>query len=297
MFNADMKLVEDFTISRIRKGVDVSIRYMNFALNEKIGLVEGFADFNDQVLTTAVRDSFAGLGAGSINILTFPRNDGGKTAASALNRVRSVGKSDGYTEVVRGTCNVKLMEKADELAEAEAASAELDTEFAEKTAATLKLSIEDLSQTATQIADTVAGHSLQLVEMVTVLHNSNDKITTAAHYEERLVAGDRHMETKDNKIASQTWTINQLNKEKNRLNELVENLFQQGAQKDQEILKLTQRLLDQVTSARDETLKLTQENQTLRNRLSAQRLSVSVAFARGCEFQDRKRKEPEAEAD
>jgi hypothetical protein len=44
--------------------------------------------------------------------MTFSNNDGNHSAASALNRVRTVAESECFTEVVRGTCNPKLLAKA-----------------------------------------------------------------------------------------------------------------------------------------------------------------------------------------
>ena len=48
MYNADQNLLESFTVPRIRKGTDVSIRFSLFVYNETTGAAEGFVEFNDQ---------------------------------------------------------------------------------------------------------------------------------------------------------------------------------------------------------------------------------------------------------
>ena len=119
MFRASQELVENFTRSRLRKGSDVPILFMLFALNEKKGLAEGFVEVCDQVFTTAVHDQLAGLGACTVTVDTFQNNDGNFSAASALNRVRSTAKKEGFSLVEHGVCNPKLRAKADRLMEAE----------------------------------------------------------------------------------------------------------------------------------------------------------------------------------
>jgi hypothetical protein len=147
-------------------------------------------EFNDQTTTNVIKDKFVELGAGSPCVMAFPRNDGDKTAASALQRVLSLSKSDGYIEVVRGECNAKLLKKANELAEADAAAAELHHEFSEKTQAAIQLSLEDLSQTTTQI---VSGVSEITVQMATKeglflqqlhLEKITDNLAASAQYQE-----------------------------------------------------------------------------------------------------------------
>jgi hypothetical protein len=109
MFNVGRNLVENMTADQ----------FLFLAYNEETGVAEGFMEFSEQVRTNTVKDRLADLGAGSISVMTFQNNDGNHSAASALNRVRSVAKSDGFAEVVHGECNTKLMEKADDLVKIE----------------------------------------------------------------------------------------------------------------------------------------------------------------------------------
>ena len=140
-YGANQALVENLTITKLRKGGgDVSIRFQSFAWNQESGHAEGFIEVHDTVSTKVLMERLTELGATCTGIVTFPNRDGDKTAASALNRIKSLSKSDGYVEVVRGECNAKLLKKAEELAEAERAAAELNHEFSEKTQAAIQLS-------------------------------------------------------------------------------------------------------------------------------------------------------------
>jgi hypothetical protein len=221
--------VDNLNTLKTKKGLDVIIQFLSFTYNEQTGAGECFMEFGDQIMTDVIKAGLAELGAGSVIVLTFPRNDGDKTAAAALNRVHIQSKTDGFVEVVRGECNAKLMEKADELAEAEAAAAELDIEFSEKTAATLKHSLEDLSQTTTQIVSGMATKdSLSHLTDITVsqthqLEDINDKIvSTAQYHEECRLAREKVQEAKLN---AQTCMLNKLNQEINGLKDTQLNNY------------------------------------------------------------------------
>ena len=84
-----------------------------------MGFAEGFMEFGDQILTSAVSRRLMELGAASIKLKTFQSNDGNQSAAVALNRVRSLVESKGFVEVVRGECNAHLLKKANELSNKE----------------------------------------------------------------------------------------------------------------------------------------------------------------------------------
>jgi hypothetical protein len=99
------------------------IQFQLFAWSQESGCAEGFLDFSEVLWTNVLKDRLAALEACSITVVTFQKNDRNHSAASALNRVRSIAKSEGFVEVVRGECNIKLLKKADELAEAKASAA------------------------------------------------------------------------------------------------------------------------------------------------------------------------------
>jgi hypothetical protein len=241
MYNADQNLLESFTVPRIRKGTDVSIRFSLFVYNETTGAAEGFVEFNDQVLTTTVCARFEELGAGTVNVDTFPRNDIDAVAV-ALNHVRDVGKSNGFVELVRGTCNARLMKKADELAaiDAEKRSQVSGQEFDEKTAAAIKMSLEENKERMSQVQETVAA--------------MGEKVATAAQYEERLMMSDRRLmrtetiqDQQADRIGGQTYTLNQLNKkiahmerEIARLSAVINQKDLNLGEKDQKFMKLSQ---------------------------------------------------------
>jgi hypothetical protein len=142
MFNSEHHLVENFSIPKTRGSGDFSIQFQCFACNPDTLVSEGYLEFNDQIWTTTIHDRFKELGARSIEIMTFQNNDGNHSAASALNRVRQVAKSQGFTEVVRGACNAKLLAKADELLAAEGQKGV--SEFDEKTQAAIKMSLGEI---------------------------------------------------------------------------------------------------------------------------------------------------------
>jgi len=83
------------------------------------GIAEGFLEFHENVWTNVLKDRLATLGADSIVVKTFQKNDGNLSAAIALNQVRSLVESKGFVEVVRGECNAHLLKKANELANKE----------------------------------------------------------------------------------------------------------------------------------------------------------------------------------
>ena len=141
MFSAEQSLVENFSIPKSRGSGDFSIQFTCFAWNPETLVAEGFLDFNDQIWTTAIHDRLAELGARSIEVMTFQHNDNNHSAASALNRVISTAKTEGFMEVVKGNCNPKLLAKLDELRELEKKPT---TEFDEKTQAALKMSLGEI---------------------------------------------------------------------------------------------------------------------------------------------------------
>ena len=241
MFCADQKLFKDlkFTKQGKKTETDIPIQFLYFALNEENGgIAEGVLEFSEQVYSSVVHDALAELGAASINITTFQNNDGNHSAASALNRVRSVAKTDGFVEAVRGDCNAKLMDKANELLalEEQAPSNEFDAKTQAAIVASLEETKEGLSQVNTSISQ------------------MQEKITSAADYDERLVMSDKKLCRTENKLdglaeysGRQTYTLNQLNiviKKKDaeiaRLNELIEQKSARIEQKDQYALKVAE---------------------------------------------------------
>jgi dsDNA-binding SOS-regulon protein len=140
MFSAEQSLVENFSMPKSRGAGDFSIQFHCFAWNPETLVAEGFLDFNEKVYTSAIHNRLVELGARSIEVKTFKQNNN-HSAASALNRVMSVAKTEGFTEVARGSCNSKLADKAEELRKLEKKPA---TEFDEKTQAALKMSLGEI---------------------------------------------------------------------------------------------------------------------------------------------------------
>ena len=143
MYNADQNLVQNFTIPKSRGTAEFSILFQHFAWNEQTLAAEAFLELNKQVYNTAIHDRLAELGARTITVMTFQNNDNNHSAASALNRVIAVSKTDGFKSVVRGECNPRLAEKAREMMEAEKKPE--SAEFDEKTKAVLLMSLENMA--------------------------------------------------------------------------------------------------------------------------------------------------------
>ena len=200
--------------------------------NEETGVAECFMEFSEQVRTNTVRDKVAELGAFCINVATFQKNDGNFSAASALNRVRDVVKSDGFVEVVRGTCTARLMKKADELAaiEAEKLRQAAGKEFDEKTAAAIKLSLEETKESMSQVQENMATvkDSETVVEQAQMASATKDGLSRLAGITEEV------KETVVEHGKGQTYTIRRLNKERDELNAEVHH------QKD-EIIRLQEK--------------------------------------------------------
>jgi hypothetical protein len=113
MFSADKDLVYNFTMPKLRKGCeDNSVQYKLFAWNEKTGAAQGFIEFEGTVWTNVLKDRLTELGACTVIVETFQINDGNYSAASALNNVRRNDKKEGFVMVEHGTCNPKLLAKA-----------------------------------------------------------------------------------------------------------------------------------------------------------------------------------------
>jgi len=204
IFNAGQSLVENLTANQ----------FLLLVHNEKTGVAECFMEFSEQVRTNTVRDKVAELGAFCINVATFQKNDGNFSAASALNRVRDVVKSDGFVEVVRGTCNAKLMKKADELAtiEAEKRRQTAGKEFDEKTAAAIKLSLEETKESMSQVQENMATVKETVVEQAQMASATKDGLSRLAGITEEV------KETVVEHGKGQTYTIRRLNKERDELN-------------------------------------------------------------------------------
>jgi hypothetical protein len=252
MFNADHDLLDNFNIPRIRKGSDVPIRYLVFAHNPNVGTAEAFMEFGDQVLSTTVSQRLMDLGAASIDLVTFQKNDGNHSAASALNRVRSIAKSDGFAEVVRGECNVKLLKKADELAEAEVSAAEMECEFAEKTQAALQLSIKEQAERIDEQGERIAEQDERFERTTTQIQTGVCHLTGMA---------EKMNDTVDTQVLSQKFFLNKLNKERDQL---VVDLFK--LHNDHRV-SIQQK--DAVIQQKDEELKeTTTENKSLRAQLN-----------------------------
>lgn len=256
MYNTDQNLVENFSIPKSRGTGDFSIQFLCFAWNPETLVAEGFMDFNDQVWTTTIHDRLAEMGARSIEVMTFQHNDNNHSAASALNRVISAAKSEGFTEVMRGNCNPKLAAKLDELRAQEETEAK-NTEFDEKTQAALKMSLgeikdsmatkeglshlEEITQTNAdeikssfvRIDETYKDTIIRQASIIEAQQDANAKLN---HH---LITADRKMKERDEKINSQAYIIAKLNADARLKEEKINQFHTVIEKKNQVILKLT----------------------------------------------------------
>ncbi len=258
MFNVDKELASNFSVPTY------DMQYLYLAYNEA-GVAELYVEFEKQIWTKTIKDKLAELGARSVNGMTFQHNDGNHSAASALNRVRKVAKSQGFTEVVRGACNAKLLAKADELLAAE--KQDKVSEFDEKTQAAIKLSLEMTEEIKSNMAtkedlshleeisdeikssvmemkeniqvdykDYIAKQAMTIVrqdDMIASLQESNSKLN------ECLVINDRKTMLQEKQIESQRYIIAKLNEDIRKREQQTAQLNATIEQKNQVILRLT----------------------------------------------------------
>lgn len=281
MFNADQNLVTNFSIPKPRGPGDFSIQFLCFAWNPETFVSEAFIELNEQVHTTVIHDRLKELGASSINIMTFQHNDNNHSAASALNRVISTAKSEGFREVVRGNCNPKLASKLDEIQAKERAEKQArNAEFDEKTQAAIKMSlgeIKDSMATKNEIShleevtqtksDEIKSSFVEMKEAIKVdyketitrqavtITDQTDIITSLrdanAKLNEAIINNDRKMmnlenrnESLENRNESQRYIIAKLNAEMKHKEQQIAERNAIIEAKNQTILRLT----DQGTS-------------------------------------------------
>lgn len=254
MFSAEQSLVENFSIPKSRGSGDFSIQFTCFAWNPETLVAEGFLDFNEQIWTTTIHDRLAELGARSIEVMTFQHNDNNHSAASALNRVISTAKTEGFMEVVKGNCNPKLLAKLDELRELEKKPT---TEFDEKTQAALKMSLgeikdsmatkealshleeitqanaDDIKSSFVKIDDNYKETIIRQAAIIEAQQDANAKLN---HH---LVTIDRKLMERDEKINSQAFIIAKLNADVRQKEEKISQFHSVIEKKNQVILHLT----------------------------------------------------------
>jgi hypothetical protein len=153
-FSATESILREFSLSKgngrggVGEGV-IPLVFSEFAFNEESRLTEGVMEFtSDKVHTSRVQSAFAdlmGLPSAYVNIGTFQKNDGDRSAAAAINMVRKMAKSPGFKLVVGnggGKCPAKLNDVAEKLRE-KTEQSERDAynrDFNEKLAAAMKQS-------------------------------------------------------------------------------------------------------------------------------------------------------------
>ena len=265
MFNVDWDLVNNFTIP------SQHIEYMHFALNKATGVAEVYMEFEKQVMTNTIKERLSEYGASSINLMTFQHNDGNHSAASALNRVRTVAKSEGFVEVVKGSCNPRLLAKANELMAMEKKPE--DAEFDEKTQAALKMSLgeikdamatkeglshleeitqlksDEINSSLVEIKKTIQDktrddYQITLANQAVTIDQQRQTINaqqeTIAKLNESLLINDRKTMLLEKQNEGQRFIIAKLNSELRQKDEKIEQLRVGSEQKNQLILQLTQ---------------------------------------------------------
>lgn len=277
MFNVDWDLVNNFTIPSHH------IEYMHFALNKATGVAEVYMEFEKQVMTNTIKERLCEYGASSINLMTFQHNDGNHSAASALNRVRTVAKSEGFIEVVKGSCNPRLLTKANELMAMEKKPE--DTEFDEKTQAALKMSLGEIKdamistkeglshlEEITQLKSEEINSSLVEIKKTIQDKTRDDYQITLAN---QAVTIDQQRQT----ISAQQKTIADLNEsllayeKKNegqryilaKLNAERDQTAKELKEKDRIILAERQQTAKELKEKNEIIIRLTSENQLCRH--------------------------------
>ena len=269
LFNAEKTLVENFSVPKSRGSGNYPISFQSFAWNADTLVAEGYLEFNEQIYTTTIKERLAELGARSIEVMTFQHNDNNHSAASALNRVRAVAKSEGFTEVVRGTCNAKLLAKADEIlaAERRAKNTEFDVEFDAKTKAAIKTSLEmteeikqnmatkeglthleeksdEIKSSFVEMKDQINGdYQRAIADQVVIINKHQDTISaqqkTIADLNGNLISNDRKIMIVEKQNESQRFIIAKLNADARQKEQQIAQLNSIIEQKNQSILRLT----------------------------------------------------------
>jgi hypothetical protein len=259
MFNVGQDLLANLTFP------NQQIEYTHFAYNEETGVGEVYVEFDKQVWTNTIKDRLAELGVRSITVTTFQNNDGNHSAASALNRVISVSKNDGFKAVVRGECNPRLAAKLEELQAAEKAEKlAKNAEFDEKTHFAVRLSLgeikegmatkeglchleevtqsnaEEIRSTFTKIDESYKETIIRQSAIIEALKDANDKLHDSndkLHH--HITTIDRKMMDRDERINNQTYAISKLNEDVRRKAEKIDYLHTVIEKKNQVILTVT----------------------------------------------------------
>ena len=110
-FNVSPSFTREFRLQKSRGGGDFSIIFMDSAFDKEGEFGEFFIEFKENVYEYKLIEQFEAMGAGQVTVITFNRNDGNDSAASALIRIWDLARKTGYQET-RGQCNVNLIFKA-----------------------------------------------------------------------------------------------------------------------------------------------------------------------------------------
>ena len=275
MYNADQNLVENFSIPRPRKDRDFSIQFQLFAWNPETLVCELFIEFNEQVSTTIIHDRLAELGARSISIVTFPK-DNDKSATSALNRVVTAAKSEGFVEVVRGSCNPTLSKKVEEMQANEKAKKQAtEAEFDEKTQATLKRSLGELKGGISHLetksdeikssvetkSDEIKSSFAEMKEEIKIDYKVtiNGQAVTIKKHEETITKQQKNIANKDRQI----FDLEDKNKKQRH------QIAKLNAERDQNAAKLNTERDRNARELREKNQQIAQLNATIESKNQA----------------------------
>ena len=114
-FNIDEAFLRAFTMPKGRSqgsGAVFSIKYVDAALDAGAFAAEFFIEFGSTVWQHKLIKRLKALGAGSVSVATFARNDYNQSAAYALARVWSTATKPDHVSYVRGVCAPALLDRA-----------------------------------------------------------------------------------------------------------------------------------------------------------------------------------------
>jgi len=218
--------------------------YSDFCINQAAGFTEGIVEYTEQVWSNKLEEHLIQQGAASITILTFQHNDNNQSAGAALARIWKSAKKSGFDLVTSGECNVKLLEKANEIMQEEATAALANSGIDEKTQEAIKQSLamqEEIKEMMVtkdelnKLDETTQANILKVKEDLAANYTRtiDAQARTIAELEHVIVTKDRDTQTLEDKVQKQTYIIAKLNHQ-------VTTLTSQLAVKDKAIEKLNE---------------------------------------------------------
>lgn len=209
------------------------------------------------------------------SIVTFPK-DNDKSATSALNRVVTAAKSEGFVEVVRGSCNPTLSKKVEEMQANEKAKKQAtEAEFDEKTQATLKRSLGELKGGISHLetksdeikssvetkSDEIKSSFAEMKEEIKIDYKVtiNGQAVTIKKHEETITKQQKNIANKDRQI----FDLEDKNKKQRH------QIAKLNAERDQNAAKLNTERDRNARELREKNQQIAQLNATIESKNQA----------------------------